>query len=308
MTADQKRSAEGTDIPKDGASVRFKMFNTTGVVVTRTVENPPRLVVRTADAAGPFDYVAAIAEVEVIEKRQTPFEKITGGILADFWKAWATSAIQYAVPKRTRDAQKFEPFGHTNDTALDGQYMGPTAPTTPAPATHAPTLIWSPQNGRGDCATSCRRFVILRLSWCGHYQATDMAERNEKGDRVKSPHFGTIEAAKKWCEERVPKADAPKIENVRGVEWDQTNKFGATGSVCKRFRFYMEPNPAGGMSYRGADDWVKHDYTSGPADKAHRYSPLGTLDDVKEWCEDRNEWNVNNTNGVSRLEDKSIPF
>ncbi len=287
MTADQTRSAEGTDIPKDGASVRFKMFNAVGVVVTRTVETPPRLVVRTADAAGPFDYVAAIAEVEVIKKQQTPFEKITGGVLADFWKAWATSAIQHALPKQSK------PEATGRD--LDGQFVGPTDPPS------ATAFGWV----RSDLPdalemSSDRRFYVTKNIQCGHYHAYDGITRTI------SWHFRTIEQAKKWCEDRAK--PAPKLKSAPGIEWNRANRFDATDSKCKRFRFYPEVNPAGGISYRAADNWVKHSYTSGPADQSHRYSPLGTISDVKEWCEDRNEWNVNNTNGVSRLEDKSIPF
>jgi hypothetical protein len=176
-------------------------------------------------------------------------------------------------------------------TELDGQHVGPTSPAFGWVRSDIPDALEM---------SSDRRFYVAKVAGCGHYQAYDSLTR------TRSHHFNTIEQAKTYAEGRA--RPAPKVENVPGIEWEQASKLGETYSKCKRFLFYTETNPAGGTSYRACDQWVKNNWATGTATEPHRYSPLGTLSDVKEWCEDRSTFNVNNTNGVSRLEDKSIPL
>ncbi len=369
MTATDTRTVENTradNLIEVGKEVRFKLFNTTGIVIAYTTETPPRYVVRAKDSNGPFDAVANMYEIEAIERAPRTIDEVTASILTGMLKFTPTLPKFFMVPKAAakravewndpeseayfavaskckrfviveRPNQTFNAADRRTGTVtnhvtagrafewcearaaqqeteektvtapapaepitrLDQQHVGPTEPK------HLTAqLIWGQPDANNLTRSKCGRFSVVQVRSCGHYVGLDTKTHE------RSKHLATSAEAKLWCQEHAPKEPAPTVKDVKGIEWiEGTDKPYniRCHSACRRFNIYGYGNG----KHIAHDTIVDQSAPSyGPADEPHKYSPYFiSLDDAREWCEDRNEYDVNNSDPHNvRLISKEIPF
>ncbi|VTU01036.1 unnamed protein product [Gemmataceae bacterium] len=185
----------------------------------------------------------------------------------------------------------------------------PQAAAQPKPASK---LVWLPPDSRGESSTHCKRFAVLKTAE-GMFRGVD--QRSSKPQH--SVRFTFPDSARQWCEDQFdlagdgpggPPVVAPApVANSSGLEWisngaDKQGRPTAWASKCGRFNIWRTVEKDG--THEGV--WYAVDLvttitdcgvggTVGPADELTRFSPNGSLDDVKEWCEDRSRF-VKGTN------------
>lgn len=138
------------------------------------------------------------------------------------------------------------------------------------------TIYFSGEDGNGQHLSDCRRFIVTRFR--DRYQAEDTR------DKVYSRRCATMQEAFKWCLDRRRgegnvNEPTPKIENVPGLEWGEIEPGAWLYDKSRRFRIDMANT--GPQALRCATDLHMN------TEDERRYSPAGTTDEVKEWCEDR---------------------
>lgn len=332
----------------DGATVRHRVTKRTGIVVTRTTEEPPRYVLLEQGLTGHYEPVVKHHELEALDvvaperpsgmpTLPNPFTFLRNPeTFADFinnrplFSTPFGSPTHYPKPADPRavvkndaatgphviewrdasdkvpevpDARNGLVNGRRRFTVIrnpyasdpakpwsgfdhDAQQIGPHVATAREAQDWCAmrvnpeakgTIYFSGEDKNGQRLSDCRRFVVTRFG--DRYQAEDTR------DKVYSGRFATMQEAFKWCLDRRRgegnvNEPTPKLENVPGLEWGDIEPGAWLYDTTRRFRIDMmqavnkKPNPL-------------HHATDLKAEPGRRVSPVGTLDEVKEWCEDR---------------------
>jgi hypothetical protein len=172
-----------------------------------------------------------------------------------------------------------------------------------------PAVAWEAFDERGHQWSRCRRFQVTL--WSGtlpidrsEYEACDFGPDGH-GEVVATRH-DSAEAARRWCEGRavgiVPTlADVPLVD-VPGLEWHGAGA-GMLVSACGRFKITPRLDDLG-VRKEGA-------YLAVDArcdDPGLRFSPDCGLDDAKEWCEERSQFDVVRGYGGAETLVPEVPF
>lgn len=193
----------------------------------------------------------------------------------------ATPEPSSSGPHSQSQTQEQEPTA--NPTALKPATAAEPAPA-PAPAP-ASVIQWSDPDRRGEVVSKCGRFAVI-VAAHGNYRAMDNAKNN-------SELFGRRSLAIDWCE-----AWASGSGDTGGatIKWSSGSVGdGVAGaahliSACQRFKIWRVMDGhfyATDISVQGRGTG-----SEGQADTVSRFSPNGTLDAAKDWCEERSEYEV----------------
>lgn len=300
-------TSQATDIARpfeSGAKVQHKLTARTGIVLTRTIENPPRYVV--LFKGDQSEGLALHHEIEgaQAEQRQTfapnPFrDSFTKFLLNTFTtlpikpteakpaEAAASSVNGVEWEHRPdqgagRQISKCGRFsvGHVMSgwTGYDYRYGKESEPMETrsqarkwceerAPLLSEPrAVVWSAPAPSGAMVSKCGRWMVEHTRG-GYYRGRDIATGTNSAEPI------TREQARAWCEHRA--SGKPDDAKAAPLEWFTPNMQGETQTRCYRFAVVCENYV--GNAYRAHDLYAKR-----------KSIAILTQNSAKAWCEKAN--------------------